>query len=86
VLQAADSDRLTSMVHEVVALPLVYRSYVWYSTAQTRASYAFHRQLVAAFADRDAATAEHVMRRHVFAAREVLVDHLDDIQHGENGR
>jgi DNA-binding GntR family transcriptional regulator len=86
ILRAADSDRLTSMVHEVIALPLVYRSYVWYSPAQTRASYEFHRQLVDAFADRDGETAEQVMHRHVFAARTVLLEHLDHIEPRGNGR
>jgi DNA-binding GntR family transcriptional regulator len=78
ILRAADSDRLGSMVSDVVALPLVYRSYVWYSPTQTRASYEFHCRLVEALERGDAVTAEHVMREHVLAARDVLVEHLGD--------
>jgi DNA-binding GntR family transcriptional regulator len=78
ILRAADSQRLTTMVQEVVALPLVYRSYVWYSPEQAHESYAFHRRLVEAFGGNDAGLAEQVMREHVAAARAVLVAHIGE--------
>lgn len=78
ILRASDSDRLTSMVQEVVSLPLVYRSYIWYSPEQAQASYAFHRRLAEALVRHDAPWAEQVMREHVFAARSVLVSHIEE--------
>ena len=45
ILAAADSDRLADMVRQVVAMPLVYKSYIWYSPEQVAASYYSHRQL-----------------------------------------
>lgn len=77
ILVAASSERLTSMIHQVVAMPLVYRSYVWYSAAQASASYHYHLQLVKALERGDAQRAELVMREHVYEARDVLVQHMD---------
>jgi DNA-binding GntR family transcriptional regulator len=76
ILAAAESDRLSSMVRQVVALPLVYKSYVWYSPEQVKASHHYHLQLVKALARADGERAEIVMREHVFEARDVLVQHI----------
>ena len=48
ILKAAASERLTGMVHQVVVLPLVYKSYIWYSPEQATASYRYHCELAAA--------------------------------------
>ena len=77
ILAAADSDRLSGMVRQVVALPLVYKSYVWYSPDQASASHHYHRQLVKALEGGDGERAELVMREHVFEARDVLVQHVN---------
>ena len=61
------------MVRKVIQLPLVYRSYVWYSPEQKLISEHYHRQLTSALARRDAERAELVMKEHVFEARDFLV-------------
>lgn len=76
ILEAAGSDRLTEMVMKVVQLPLVYRSYHWYSPEQKLISEHYHRQLTAALAARDAERAETLMREHVLEARDFLVAQL----------
>ena len=76
ILDAAESERLSGMIRQVVALPLVYKSYVWYSPAQASASHHYHLQLVKALERGDGARAEIVMREHVFEARDVLVQHM----------
>jgi DNA-binding GntR family transcriptional regulator len=76
ILEAASSERLSAMVRQVIALPLVYKSYVWYSPAQASASYHCHLQLVKALERGDAQRAELVMREHVYEARDVLVAHF----------
>ena len=64
-------------------LPLVYRSYVWYSPEQKRISAHYHRQLTSALAARDAERAEIVMKEHVFEARDFLVAHVARARGGE---
>lgn len=76
ILAAAQSERLAGMVRQVVVLPLVYRSYVWYSPEQASASYHYHRQLAYALERGDAQRAELLMREHVYEARDVLAQHL----------
>jgi DNA-binding GntR family transcriptional regulator len=74
--EAAGSPRLVDMVRQTIAVPLVYRSFVWYSPAQTRRSLSHHRQLVQALEDRDGAQAEAVMREHALKALDTLVEHV----------
>lgn len=76
ILDAAASERLAGMVRQVVALPLVYKSYVWYSPAQASASLHSHLQLVTGLEQGDGQRAELVMREHVLEARDVLVAHV----------
>jgi DNA-binding GntR family transcriptional regulator len=73
---AAGSARLASMVHRVIQLPLVYKSYIWYSPDQTRISSHYHRQIVNALAAGDGERAELIMKEHVFEARDLLVAQL----------
>lgn len=73
ILDAAGSARLASMVGKVIKLPLVYNAYRWYSPAQMEISVRYHRQIVEAFAARDAELAEQHMREHVLEACDVLV-------------
>jgi DNA-binding GntR family transcriptional regulator len=66
------------MVRGVIELPLVYKSYIWYSPDQNRISSHYHRQIVKALATGDAERAELVMKEHVYEARDVLVARLRD--------
>ena len=77
ILAAADSERLAGMVRQVIATPLTYKSYIWYSPEQATASYHSHRQLTNALERRDSSRAEFIMREHVYEARDVLAEHLE---------
>jgi len=76
ILEAAGSELLAGMIQQVFKLPLVYRSYVWYSPDQKRTSERDHRRLVQSFEQRDAEAAQAIMRDHVLGARDVLLAHL----------
>ena len=73
---AADSARLSWMVQRVIELPLVYKSYIWYSPDQKRISAHYHRQIANALGAREAERAELIMREHIFEARDLLVSHI----------
>jgi DNA-binding GntR family transcriptional regulator len=75
---AAGSARLAEMVRQTIAIPLVYRSFVWYSTDQIRGSLHYHRQLVGAFERRDAERAELLMKEHLLEALDMLVARVTD--------
>jgi DNA-binding GntR family transcriptional regulator len=76
ILEIAGSTRLAGLVRRVIELPLVYKSYIWYSPDQQRISVHYHRQIVNALAARDAERAELIMKEHVFEARDLLVARL----------
>src|SRR5438128_10222816 len=73
ILDASSSRRVAELVRKVIELPLVYRSYIWYSVDQRRISAHYHRQITRAFEARDGERAELVMKEHVFEARDILV-------------
>ncbi len=76
ILDAAGSDRLVPLVRKVIELPLVYRSFYWYSPEQKLISQHYHRQLTRAFATGDAKRAEMIMTEHVLEARDFLLAQL----------
>ena len=78
ILEAAGSERLVGMVRNVVEVPLVYKSFYWYSPEQTLISEHYHQQLTRAFEARDAERAELIMKEHVFEARDFLVARLKE--------
>lgn len=84
IYEGAGSDRLTAMVRQVIELPLVYRSYVWYSSEQQRISAHYHAQITRAIAARDGERAELVMKEHVFEARDLLLAHWRELEASES--
>jgi DNA-binding GntR family transcriptional regulator len=76
ILEAAASDRLTQMVRKVIEIPLVYKSYFWYSPKQKLISEHYHRQLALALGNGDADRAELIMKEHVLEARDFLLGQL----------
>jgi DNA-binding GntR family transcriptional regulator len=68
------------MLRSVVEMPLVYRSYVWYSPEQQRISEHYHEQITRALEARDAERAELIMKEHVFEARDLLVAHVRELE------
>lgn len=81
ILEVAGSARLAGMVRKVIELPLVYKSYIWYSPDQKRISVHYHRQIVNALSAGDSERAELIMKEHVFEARDLLVSHLRENPH-----
>jgi DNA-binding GntR family transcriptional regulator len=80
IADAAASRRVVDLVRKVIELPLVYRSYIWYSPEQRRISAHFHRQIARAIEARDADRAQSLMKEHVFEARDLLVAHVRELE------
>jgi DNA-binding GntR family transcriptional regulator len=80
ILEAAGSARLAQLVRNVIELPLVYKSYIWYSPEQRQISAHYHRQIARALERRDGERAELVMKEHVFEARDLLVARVRELE------
>ena len=76
ILDAADSDRLRGLVRNVIEIPLVYKSFYWYSPEEKLISQHYHRQLARAMRVGDAERAELIMKEHVLEARDFLLTQL----------
>ncbi len=72
ILDAADAKRLTAMVTQVRAVPLVYQSYAWYTPDQLHTSLEYHWRVLDALEHHDARRAERDMRHHLNNARGAL--------------
>ncbi len=83
ILAAGESERLAKLVRGVIQIPLVYKSYFWYSPEQKLISQHYHRQLTIALASKDEERAELIMKEHVLEARDFLVTQLRDEAVGE---
>jgi DNA-binding GntR family transcriptional regulator len=80
ILEAAASPRLVEMARKTIELPLVYKSYNWYSPDQRGISAHYHRQITRALAARDGERAEMIMKEHIFEARDLLVAHVRELE------
>ena len=80
IQQAAESERLESMIRQVTAVPLIYKSYMTYSAENRESALQDHRKILAALRDRDPERAESLMKAHVLWARDVALAHLPLIQ------
>jgi DNA-binding GntR family transcriptional regulator len=83
ILDGAASERLAAMVRQVIELPLVYRSYIWYSPEQQRISGHYHVQITNALERREAERAEMIMKEHIFEARDHLLSHWRELEASE---
>jgi DNA-binding GntR family transcriptional regulator len=76
ILEAAGSGRLGPLVRKVIEVPLVYKSFYWYSPKQKLISQHYHKQLTRALGAGDAKRAEMIMTEHVLEARDFLLAQL----------
>lgn len=72
VLSASGSPHLMQLCTTIIQTPLVHRTFRRYSHEALARSFAHHREIVAALANRDGSWAESVMRAHIRAARHVF--------------
>lgn len=73
IIQASRNSQLLALIPQVVELPLIFRSFFWYSKEQLIQSNHHHAQLIEAMRRQDAQTAANIMAVHIGAARDLLL-------------
>jgi len=76
IAAAAASERLSALLRQATALPLIYQSYMTYSHDNRVWAWRDHERIVAALRSRDADAAETFMKQHVLWARDLAMAHL----------
>ncbi len=73
IIGASANRRLTTIMSNLVDTPLIMRTFSDYGEADLHRSMAHHRELIDAFAAKDADWAASVMRSHLHAAHQVVL-------------
>ena len=76
ILAAAGSQRLSTMVRQVTALPLIYKSYLTYSPENRRTAEEHHRAILAALERHRGDEARGLLENHILWARDLAIAHL----------
>lgn len=74
IIDGSGNSRLPALVRSVVHVPLVIGTFERYDSVSLARSMGHHRELVAALRARDRLWAESVMRSHIRAAADHLID------------
>lgn len=85
IATACGNDRLMALLTQTVELIVVHRTFRRYQPDQLRRSMAHHRELIDAFTARDGDWASSIMRCHVLAAKNALLNNIAQPA-GEPGR
>ena len=78
IVNASRNPHLDKLVRRTVEVPLVFKSFFWYSPYERTISNHYHRQILRALAGRDAARAEIVMREHIYEGRDFVIQKLKE--------
>lgn len=81
IAQASRNERLASMLASAIEMPIVQRTFSRYSRRQLERSFGHHRELIDAFAVRDAAWARAVMSCHIHSAKQAMLEEPPHEQH-----
>ncbi|HEY7967495.1 MAG TPA: GntR family transcriptional regulator [Solirubrobacteraceae bacterium] len=73
IVNAAGTAKLADLVRSAVELPLVYRSFSWFSQKEMEISEQAHRRLLATLRAGDADRAELLMKQHIYVGRDFLI-------------
>ncbi|MCS6840041.1 MAG: GntR family transcriptional regulator [Roseiflexus sp.] len=73
IAAASGNQRLVTMINQIVAVPLQFRSFYWYRADERRISNFFHRSILHALRLGDGDRARAVMREHILYGRDVLL-------------
>ena len=76
IQEAADSARLSAMIRQVTALPLIYKSYMTYSPDNRCTAEEHHRAILAALEAHAGDEARELLERHILWARDLAIAHL----------
>ncbi len=69
---------LEAILKSVNDLPLLYRAIFWHSDDHTRLSLHYHRTIASALLQGDRERARLVMQEHIFEARDMMIEFMDE--------
>jgi DNA-binding GntR family transcriptional regulator len=80
IMSAAKNKHLHFHISKVVVVPIVFRSFYWYSDFHLQQSLEVHKIIYNAIENKEAERARIAMHEHIFQGRDNVLKHLDDIK------
>lgn len=76
IVEASGNRLLVTVFRQLIDLPLMFRSFYWYSAAERTQQIFFHRRIIDALAARDADRARALMTEHILEGRDAVLRHV----------
>ena len=80
IVSAAKNRHLHFHISKVIVVPLVFRSFYWYTDFQLQQSLEVHKIIFEAIENKEPERARIAMHEHIFQGRDNVLKHLDDIK------
>ena len=78
IVDASRNRRLERLINRTVEIPLMFKSFFWYTPHERAISNHYHRQILEALEKGDADRAETIMREHVYEGRDFVIGALKE--------
>lgn len=87
IVEASGNRLLLTVFRQLIDLPLMFRSFYWYSDEGRTQQIFFHRRIIAALAERDADRARALMSEHIHEGRDAVLRNVTPppANHERNG-
>jgi DNA-binding GntR family transcriptional regulator len=76
IVEASSNRLLLTVFRQLIDLPLMFRSFYWYSAAERTQQIFFHRRIIDALAAHDADRARALMTEHILEGRDAVLRHV----------
>jgi DNA-binding GntR family transcriptional regulator len=76
ITKASGNSMLPALYRQLVNLPLMYRSFYWYSREEHTNQIFFHRRIIDALAAHDPERARVLMQEHIYEGRDALIRNM----------
>ncbi|WP_080848151.1 GntR family transcriptional regulator [Cytobacillus gottheilii] len=80
IVTAAKNKHLFFHISKVVVVPMVFRSFYWYTDFQLRQSLEVHKTIFQAIQNQEPERARIAMHEHIFRGRDNVLKHFDEIK------
>jgi DNA-binding GntR family transcriptional regulator len=82
IVEASRNKRLEHLINRTVEIPLMFKTFFWYTPHERVISNHYHRQILKALEKGDADRAEIIMREHVYEGRDFVIGALKEDLNG----
>jgi DNA-binding GntR family transcriptional regulator len=82
IVEASRNKRLEHLINRTVEIPLMFKTFFWYTPHERVISNHYHRQILKALEKGDADRAEIIMREHVYEGRDFVIGALEEDMNG----